>query len=272
MCELFAMSSLMPTTVDISLQKLARHGGDEGPHRDGWGIAYYQGLDVLLLREASAASESLLVHHVERYGPPSELVISHIRLATVGARKLANTQPFARELGGRMHVFAHNGDLLGIEQHPAFAARRFRPIGESDSELAFCSLLHRLNDPWLAAVGKKVDLVQRTEVVAGFAAELRELGPANFLYSDGDVLFVHADRRTHPDTGEHLPGLYLLTRSCKEAVPDLTASGVTLKTCRQALTLVASEPLTGEDWRPLDTGELLVIGDGQVRHRQQVGA
>jgi glutamine amidotransferase len=270
MCELFAMSSLMPTKVDFSLEKLASHGGFEGPHRDGWGIAYYQGRDVLLLREASAASESLLVHHVERFGPPSELVVSHIRLATVGPRSLANTQPFARELGGRMHVFAHNGDLPGIELDPLFLLRRFLPIGETDSERAFCHLLESLAPIWRDPRGEVHGIAERMARLAAFAALARALGPANFIYSDGDTLFAHADRRIHPETRATLPGLYLLTRSCKEPVPDLAASGVTLKTCKQALTLLASEPLTGEDWQPLRTGELLAIADGEIKQRAMV--
>jgi glutamine amidotransferase len=265
------MSSLMPTTVDISLEKLARHGGAEGPHRDGWGIAYYQERDVLLLREASAASESQLVQHVERHGPPSETVISHIRLATVGARKLANTQPFARELGGRMHVFAHNGDLPGIETDPPAASGCFHPVGESDSEVAFCQLLQRLADSDPVEAMTLRSLSERIDRVAAFARSIRKRGPANFLYADSDVLFVHADRRTHPETKQPLPGLYLLSRNCHEAVPDLSESGVTLKTARQALTLVASEPLTGEAWRPLDEGELLVIANGDVKQRIQLG-
>ena len=43
MCELFAMSSRVPASVGFSLEKLARHGGAEGPHRDGWGVAFYEG-------------------------------------------------------------------------------------------------------------------------------------------------------------------------------------------------------------------------------------
>ena len=33
------------------------------------------------------------------------------------------------------------------------------------------------------------------EIVVEFAARLRPLGPFNFVYSDGDALFVHAHRR-----------------------------------------------------------------------------
>ena len=50
MCELFALSSRIPTTVGFTLERLARRGGIEGPHRDGWGVAFYEGADVFLLR------------------------------------------------------------------------------------------------------------------------------------------------------------------------------------------------------------------------------
>jgi len=267
MCELFAMSSLVPTTVDFSLELLARRGGAEGPHRDGWGVAFYAGRDALLLREPAAASESALVRHIERHGPPSVRVISHIRLATSGDAALQNTQPFMRELGGRAHVFAHNGDLPRIAADPAFATDRFLPVGETDSELAFCHLLASLDRLWDQAGGEVPALTERLGVIAEVSKRLRGLGTANFLYADSDALFVHADHRTEPGSDRVLPGLYVLARSCQEPVPDLSGSGVVLETARQALTLVASVPLTAEDWQPLPRGEVLAIADGRILER-----
>jgi predicted glutamine amidotransferase len=269
MCELFAMSSLLPTRVDISLHKLARHGGAEGPHRDGWGIAYYQGDDALVLREAAPASESALVRHVEANGPTSDLVLSHIRWATIGGRKLANTQPYTRELGGRLHVFAHNGDLPGIESLVS-AEARYRPIGDTDSEAAFCLLMNRMAVLW-TGTSEAPPLVERLTLLSDFAGRLREFGPGNFLYADADTLFAFSDRRLRPDDRQVLPGLFVLSRNCHEPVPDLAASGVALETAPQSLTLVASEPLTGEPWQPLAPGELLAIRDGAIQRRLCVG-
>lgn len=267
MCELFAMCSRSPTSVGFSLERLARRGGAEGPHRDGWGVAYYAGHDALLLREPGAASESSLARHIEQYGPPSDLVISHIRLATHGEPALHNTQPFVRELGGRTHVFAHNGDLDGLRPPTGAAAARFRPVGDTDSELAFCSLLCRLAGLWDRKGEAAPELQARLDIVITFAAELRGLGIANFLYADGDVLFVHAHRRKLPGVPEVLPGLYVLERSCEEAVPDMSGSGVMLPPVQQALTLVASVPLTDEPWQALDEGEILAIGAGGIVER-----
>ena len=268
MCELFAMSSRMPTSVGFSLESLARRGGAEGPHRDGWGVGYYSGPDVLLLREPGAASESGLAHHIKQHGPPSELVISHIRLATRGERALQNTQPFVRELGGRSHIFAHNGELDGLAGLPGAAVRRFRPIGDTDSEVAFCSLLKDLVPLWDAAGEEPPPMEQRFELVADFASRLRQLGIANFLYADSDTLFAHSDHRIPPGTEEVLPGMHVLERGCTEEVPDMSDSGVTLKTVQQALTLVASAPLTDEAWHPLAQGEVLAIRGGEIVGRR----
>jgi len=258
----------MPTTVGFSLEQLARHGGAEGPHRDGWGVAFYAGRDALLLREPGAASESELVRHIEKYGPPSELVISHIRLATRGEPALQNTQPFMRELGGRSHVFSHNGELDGMDLPPDDIRARFQPVGDTDSEVAFCVLLERVAALWEANGRQLPPLGTRLDMVADFAAELRGYGVANFLYADSDTLFIHAHRRIPPGGVEVQPGLHVLERSCREEAPDLSGSGVMLEPVQQTLTLVASVPLTDESWRPLSEGEVLAIKRGRILERR----
>jgi predicted glutamine amidotransferase len=258
------MSSRLPATVSFSLERLARRGGDEGPHKDGWGIAYIEERDCMLLREPRSASESPLLHLMQGQGMRARMVISHIRLATFGGRALRNTQPFQRELGGRCHVFAHNGDLPSLLEAGMSAPRRFRPIGDSDSELAFCNLLDRLARLW--EVGDSGDapppLAERMAVIADYAAMLRDLGTANFIYADTDALFVHAHKRTQLDGQMRPPGMYLLQRCCWESAPELKESGVDLTTVRQDVALVASIPLTDELWQPIEEGALIALRDG----------
>jgi len=272
MCELFAMSSRFPTTVGFSLETLARRGGHDGPHKDGWGVAYFEDRDVFLLRESSPAAESDLVRFMEENGPPSNLVLSHIRLATQGDPALRNTQPFQRELGGRAHVFAHNGNMPGIKHQCRLDSPRFTPVGETDSELAFCNLLQRLGLLWDRANETTPTVESRLELVADFAAWLRPLGPFNFVYSDGDTLFVHSDRRKQDDGEERPPGLHLLVRSSNQQAVDLTQSGVMLAPVAQELALVASVPLTDEPWEPIGEGEVIALTKGLVWARQPTAA
>ncbi len=43
MCELLGMSANVPTDICFSFTGLMQRGGRTGPHRDGWGITFYEG-------------------------------------------------------------------------------------------------------------------------------------------------------------------------------------------------------------------------------------
>ena len=265
MCELFAMSSLHPATVSFSLEEFAQHGGVTGPHKDGWGIAFYEGMDIKLIRESGSAGASPYIDFIKEHSHTSRIVISHIRLATLGDNSLHNSQPFSRELGGRMHVFAHNGDLPGIFDPDRFPTGHFCPIGDTDSEHAFCHLLNRMQQLWLCS--KPPTIEERYRIVASFASSIRPLGPANFIYSDGEYLFAHGHKRTQAKTESiRPPGLHLLHRTCMPGRSGSKISGLELEYCGQPqeVVLIASVPLTDEAWEPFEEGEILVLKSGTI--------
>ncbi|MGE5130091.1 MAG: class II glutamine amidotransferase [Sphingomonadaceae bacterium] len=267
MCELFAMSSRLDADVNLSLEEFSRHGGLAGPHKDGWGIAYYAERDVRLFKDTRPAADSACVRFIRDNAFASSLVLSHIRRATQGALALRNCQPFVRELGGAMHVFAHNGHLAPKRLRARFAAGTFRPVGETDSEYAFCELLERMRRLWRGARGVP-PLAKRLALVTRFARDMRALGPANFLYADGDALFAHGDRRSQPDGRVRAPGLWLLARRCRAGEGSLVAEGLSIGSAsgeEQHVALAASVPLTDEPgWRPLDQGELIAARRGKL--------
>lgn len=263
------MSSLHPATISFSLEEFSKHGGITGPHKDGWGIAFYEGMDVKVIREASSAGASPYIDFINSNSFTSNITISHIRLATQGENSLQNTQPFSRELGGRMHVFAHNGDLDNIACD-RFPLGCFRPIGDTDSEYAFCYLLHLMQDLWLK--NSRPTLEQRFQVISVFAEQIRPLGPANFIYSDGEYLFVHGHKRTQQEKKEpQPPGLHVLHRVCRIPGHETRISGLDVDYGKkpQEVVLVASVPLTDEPWRPMNGGEILILKKGVVTGLRQ---
>jgi glutamine amidotransferase len=246
------------------MREFARHGGLSADHADGWGIAYLQDRDARIFRDTEAAAESPYLQLISALEFRSDTVVSHIRRATQGEIALRNTQPFARELGGRVHLFAHNGDLYGLDRLPEQKLGRYLPIGETDSEHAFCALLHRLS--FLSSEPKEIpEIAQRLRVVADFASEIRRLGPANFIYTDGDAIFLHGHkRRTLGDNVLRPPGLHLLCRSCKVTPGPIEIPGFAIASETQNVVLAASVPLTGEGWTPLAEGELVAVRKGEV--------
>lgn len=271
MCELLGLSSNVPATVNVSLPRLAEHGRVSGTYNDGWGVGYYEGADVRLMKDSAAVGDSEWIQFIASHDLRSRLVIAHTRKATRGTRSYPNAQPFVRELAGRAHLFAHNGDLPGIFKSNTFQADRFNPIGETDSELAFCVLLGQMAAIWTVP-GAVPSLRERFLVVSSFAHELRALGPANFLYCDGDLLFAHGHRRKHADTGRvEAPGLVLLQQHCQSGQQGIVADGLSIRSDDQLVTLFASVPLTSERWEPLAEGELVAVSRGQFAARQLVG-
>jgi len=291
MCELFAFSGEHPALLHYSLQEFARHSGATH-NAEGWGIAHYLDGDVRLLKETGAARDSACLSFIEQHPVRSALVLSHIRHATQGVAAVRNCQPFVRELGGAMHVFAHNGDLDRLALSRLATQDGFRPVGETDSELAFCVLLERLRPLWRNAAAAP-PLEARRRIVAAFAQALRALGPANFIYADGDALFAHGHRRTQDGGAIRPPGLHLLCRSCSpdnSELSGLEAQGLRIEPTQAggAQVLVASVPLsqrraapelthplggrtppgvagalaTDASWRALGEGELVVVRAG----------
>lgn len=269
MCELLGMSSNHKTTVNISLTTLAERGENPHLHGDGWGVAFYEGNDVRLIKDFGEAKGSRWVEFIKQQEISSQDVIAHIRRSTVGEVSYKNTHPFVRELYGRMHTFAHNGTFHDIQSLPQFQTKRFRAVGTTDSEHAFCYLLDRMNEAWHGS-----DLIpsldKRMEVVVKFAAEMRELGPSNFLYSDGTTLFAHGHHRHDPIQNKLVwPGLqYIQVGSSDKTFKPTSDSAISLDTTDKFLTMFASVPLNNGDWRPLQEGEVIAVTKGEMKFHQ----
>jgi predicted glutamine amidotransferase len=272
MCELFCLSSRRPTRATFSLKRFAAHGAPDSRNVDGWGVAFHEGRDIRLYKEPEPAGDSPWVVFIEQRALATSLLISHIRRATCGANSHANTQPFARELGGRMHLFAHNGGFDDIAARFAASLHRFRPVGETDSEMAFCLLLDRLAPLWK---GPAVPTLKaRLAAVTEFAAEMRPLGIANFLYSDGEFIFGHGHRRTQAGGIVAPPGLWFRHRHRTGTATQAPESGVAIHDHQadhdhradgaQELALLASVPVTAGHWRPLAEGEIVVVAAGEL--------
>ena len=257
MCELLGLSASTPVNARLSFARLAAHGGPGG-QPDGWGVALMHGEDAQIWRDPQAAASSHWAEHIAHEAAPTALLIAHIRSATQGHIALANTHPFTRELFGRTHVFAHNGNFAGMP--PLAEDARFRPIGQTDSEAAFCHVLGEV-----AAAGDEPDTVRA--VFAAAAARLRALGHGNLLYASGDRLLAHADQREAND-GSIGPGLWVLERHrhppAPPAAPEAPEAPLHIAEAPERITLLASVPLTHEHWRPLPRGTVLEITGGEV--------
>lgn len=251
MCELLGMNCNVPTDIRFSFSGLIERGGRTGPHRDGWGVAFYEGNACRTFHDPQASCDSEIAELVRSCGVKSLNTICHIRKATHGRVCLANTHPFTRELWGRHWTFAHNGRLTGVKKWPlAF----YHPIGTTDSEYAFCWLLSEIRKRWpnppksRAAVRRFVNkLVQ----------ELDGCGSFNMLMCDSREHYCYCSTK-----------LSWLTRRAPFGEATLIDAELTVDFAKETtpndiVTVIATRPLTeGEPWNIMTPGSMVVFRDG----------
>jgi glutamine amidotransferase len=168
----------------------------------GWGLGFYQAGEILLRRRPIDDRQEIdLTEAAEDIR--TDVLIGHVRHASVGALRTENTHPFRY----RSWVFAQTGTIGGFERlrerllasQPEFLRRNVR--GETDSECFFYLFLSFLHDAGhlteghvssnhvAAALRASIALVDRLSAEEGF-------GPngGNILVTNGEaMLAVHRD-------------------------------------------------------------------------------
>lgn len=237
------MNCNVPTDICFSFTGFQARGGTTDTHRDGWGIAFFEGKGARLFLDHNPSCESPLAALVRHYPIRSLNVIAHIRKATQGRISLENTHPFSRELWGRYWIFAHNGNLTNYE--PTLDGS-FLPIGQTDSELAFCRLLQDLRQRFPAGMPPEEAL---HAAIDEFAAQTRRFGSFNFLLSNGDSLFAHRTTELHYIIRQApFPVAHLMDE-------DMTVDFSEVTTPNDRVAVIVTKPLTdNETWHPLPVG------------------
>lgn len=243
----------------------------------GWGIGFYQGGEVLMRRRPVDDRPSLDVAKIAS-DVRTDLLIGHVRNATIGALRTENTHPFRY----RQWLFAQTGTL------PSFDAIRPRLLGsvpeflrssirgETDAEIlfhTFLSFLHdagRLNDPATEPARVRDALRSCIAVVDGMAAEVgAEAARVNVLIADGE--HVYGLHRGAPMGYRVFSG-----KADAEALigDDVTLRRKTPELDRMHFTLLASDfdsdfsfastAVTGPaHWKPLTERAIVTIARGQ---------
>ena len=247
MCQLLGMNANTPTDVVFSFTGFSTRAEE---HKDGFGIAFFEGPGVRLLVDAQSARTSPVADMVRRFPIKSKAIVAHIRKATQGRVALQNTHPFVRELWGRYWIFAHNGDLPNYRPRLHGA---FQPVGETDSERAFCWLMQEFAKAH-AGVPPVLELMNTLrELVPTISAH----GSFNFMLSNGEALWAHCSTKLHHIVRQHP------FRRASLQDEDVTVDFAEVTSPRDRVAVVVTEPLTHDEiWTAFAPGEIKVFVDG----------
>ena len=248
MCELLGLCFNKEVTVQLAFSGL-RAGATDNP--DGWGVAWYNEYGTQVIKEARPVDRSRLARSfMEDLGARSRIFVSHIRRATAGEAGYVNTHPFYRRFDNKTWVFAHNGTIDPDQLN--FSPEEFIPIGTTDSELIFCSLLSWLKHHELHLADRNNFTLLHDKL-----REINRLGELNLIFTDGTHLFAYHDRSGYV-------GLHFLLRQAPYKVVRLRGQYLTIDLAEiidpdERGYLVASEPLSDENWISFKQGQLLVF-------------
>jgi glutamine amidotransferase len=245
------MNCNVPTDIVFSFTGFATRGGRTDSHNDGWGIAFFEGQGVRHFVDYQAAIESPIADLIRRCPIKSKNVIAHIRKATQGRVALENCHPFVRELWGRYWVFAHNGDLKEFQPELNGA---FRPVGNTDSEWAFCYLLQELRRRF----GDTPPALQPlSDALRELTTEIAQHGPFNMMLSDGSALFTHCSTNLY-----YIVRKYPFT-TAKLSDEDVRVDFSKVTTPNDRVAVIVTSPLTdNETWTQFVPGEMKVFVEG----------
>lgn len=261
MCQLLGMSSLQPAAITFSFTGFSARGGLTDHHQDGWGIAFFEESGCRVLLDEKPSISSPLAEMVKNHAIKSRHVISHIRKATRGKVALNNCHPFVRELWGQSWAFAHNGDLKNFAPP---LNNSYLPLGDTDSELAFCFMLQSLKQRFPTRAPGAAELnAAVAELSYGIAAH----GIFNFLMSNGEIMLAHSStelhyvQRQHPFSSASLVDLNMeIDFQQHNAVDD-------------QIVIVATRALTSNEiWHKINPGELQVFAAGRLQYSHPVPA
>lgn len=253
MCQLLAMNCNVPTDICFSFTGFQARGGLTDKHEDGWGIAFFEGKGVRQFLDPLPSAKSPVAELVRKYPIHSRNVVAHIRKATRGRVALENTHPFLRELWGYYWIFAHNGTL---KDYSPELDGEFHPVGETDSERAFCWILQELRREFGPQKPADEELFV---ALTRLSKDLGARGAFNFLLSNGEFLAAHASTQ-----------LSYVTRRAPFPTPRLKDKDVTVDfqkvtTPYDRVAIIATVPLTeNEHWMPMERGTLWMFREGEV--------
>ena len=260
MCDLLGLSFNTPVSAKISLDVFQQRG-EINP--DGWGVAFYDDTRVQVIKETEPAINSKLFDFIEQY-PQSQTFITHVRRSTRGVRSYLNTHPFYRQLTSdsskREFAFAHNGTLVHQEK---LKLKQFNPIGETDSEHAFCFILDAISSRKIKEW--TIDDFQFIENLLGAINDGQNT--LNCIFSDGQYLFCYSDENDHNN------GLRFIKQTQPFGRVDLVSSDEKLGSVDihsesaispQTGYIISTRILTKGLWTEFENGELIVFKEGAI--------
>lgn len=265
---MFTIPSLTSDILAISLDgqgspsiKVNIQNQVDGSHSNGWGFGWYPNdhQSTMVAKDPAAQGTQVLVDAITDWANfRSTVFFCKVRGASVGYNH-TETQPFSRSFAGRDWLFMHNGDLDKVELDKLHGTqtRLLEPLGNTDSELAFCDLLAQLQ----SGDARRISDVM-PQLLHSWFQQFDGLGSADMCLTDGNsIVCFH---------GTQSPKQIYYMRiqpPDNQDVYESEAGQVSLSdprdTYRTAL-IISSSPTSNGSWIAMSPGQMIIIRRGTI--------
>jgi glutamine amidotransferase len=229
MCELFGINSEKKIRCNELLKTFYSHAVE---HPDGWGLAVFDNNAVSIEKEPHSAHGSNYLKSRLADDIVEDVLIAHIRKASVGNLSYKNSHPFAlRDNSGRLWTLAHNGTIF---ESPELEPYKASQHGETDSERILYYLVDQINRRQ-EKKQKPLPMEERFAVAEEVISTITPKNKVNVLVYDNELFYVHTN---------HRGSLHRLVQ------------GKTM--------VVSTKPLDERDWEPVPLNTLFAYRRGTL--------
>lgn len=229
MCELFGISSAKKVKCNDVLRTFFSHGVD---NPDGWGLAAFYGNAVSLEKEPTSSMDSIYLKNRLADDIVEDVLLAHIRKASVGSLEYKNSHPFAlRDNFDRLWTLTHNGTIFeGPVLEPYVSLQK----GNTDSERILYYLVDQVNARQKEKRGELLE-EERFSVVDEVIHTITPKNKVNLMIYDGDLFYIHTN---------HKDSLHF----CQ----------------KEKMLLVSTKPLNQDHWEEVPMNTLLAYRSGEL--------
>ena len=243
-------------SIDINLSSIT-----SGSNSLGWGLGWYPGNQAssMVIKDPAARATQVFTDSLTDWSNfRSNIFFCKIRGAESGYNQ-SEAQPFSRSFAGADWLFMHNGDLDKTELTKVYQgdSRLLEPVGKTDSELAFCNLLARMERHGARSLSE----VDPSEILSWFQ-RFDQFGSADMYLTDGQsVCCFHGSQSPK--------ALYYSRLIPPNNLQSLSSNAVNVvvdnphDTFRTAL-VVSSTLFSSGNWTPMTPGQMIMANRGKV--------
>lgn len=225
MCELFGMSSKEAHLVNEYLNEFYKHSLY---HPHGWGLACINGNEINIEKEPIQATKSHYLKQRLSVSVKSQIILAHIRYATIGNVEYKNCHPYQRKDRFKTRwTFIHNGTIF---HYPVLDQYVKKQKGSTDSERILLYIIDQINNQ-----REKPNAEDFFKILDKIVIEMSEGNKLNFILTDGHIVYVHTN--------------YANSLHC-----------LNIDQC----VLFSTSALSKENWQPVKMNTLLAYKDGKL--------